>query len=230
MIRHIALAACLLTAGCGSLTSTVPESPAEVVEAVEAPVEQTDYLALGKQQGYEAAVAAQNATDNQWYEVSQKWDLAVRTLGQVPADNPNYATAQDKITEYNANRDVAAARHWAYQAEAPPAETPQTINPEPSPQSEEMTAEDYYQQGVDRYVSEQDSQGAVESFTKAIELDPNHALAYYNRGVAKLRLDDPEGAKADLTKAREIYASRGDENGVYQADDRLQQIKEKHGI
>jgi tetratricopeptide (TPR) repeat protein len=93
-----------------------------------------------------------------------------------------------------------------------------------------MTAENYYQQGVYRYVSQQDSQGAIESFTKAIELDPNHVLAYYNRGVTKLRLDNPEGAKADLMKAREIYASRGDESGVYQAEDRLQQIKENHGI
>jgi len=119
MIRNLALAATLLLiAGCGNIASTAaPEQPAEaaeVAEVVEAPVE--DFLTLGKAQGYEAAVAAQTAADNEWGEVSEKWDLAVRTLGQVPADSPNYATAQAKIAEYNANRDVAADRHFAYQA------------------------------------------------------------------------------------------------------------------
>lgn len=113
----IAIAAvALLIAGCGGLPTPTTEQPAEAVEVaevVEAPPE--DFLGLGKTQGYEAVVAAQTATENQWYNVTQQWELAVRTLGQVPADRPDYTEAQAKIAEYNANRDVAAERYRVYQ-------------------------------------------------------------------------------------------------------------------
>ena len=38
-------------------------------------------------------------------------------------------------------------------------------------------------------------------FTKAIELDPNYANAYYNRGISKENLGDLNGACADWKKA-----------------------------
>lgn len=133
MNRALALtsAACLLIAGCGSLTSTTVEQPteaAEVAEVVEAP---TDYLAQGKQQGYEAAVAAQTAVDDRWKDVSAQWDLSIASLGQVPTDSSDYATAQAKIVEYTANRDVAAERYRAYQAKA--------AAPVPAPQAPRNT-------------------------------------------------------------------------------------------
>ena len=40
--------------------------------------------------------------------------------------------------------------------------------------------------------------------TKAIELDPNNALAYSNRGASKNRLEDYYGAIADCTRAIEL--------------------------
>jgi len=121
MIRNLALAATLLLiAGCGNIASTAPEQPAEaaeVAEVVEPPVEQTDFLAIGKQQGYEAAVAAQTAVDDRWKDVTGQWDLAIASLGQVPTDSPNYAEAQAKITEYTANREAASARYNAHLAD-----------------------------------------------------------------------------------------------------------------
>lgn len=42
---------------------------------------------------------------------------------------------------------------------------------------------------------------AINDFSRVIQLDPNSADAYYNRGVVQLRLQDWEGAKADLTTA-----------------------------
>ena len=49
-----------------------------------------------------------------------------------------------------------------------------------------------------------------------MEIDPTYALAYSNRGSAKERLKDYEGAVADFTKAIEIdpkfasaYSNRG---------------------
>ena len=85
---------------------------AEVAEAPEtAP---TDYLAEGKAEGYSTAVAAQTATGNDWNDVGLGWDAAMRSLGKVPADSPDYAEAQSKLAEYTANREVASARYDAH--------------------------------------------------------------------------------------------------------------------
>jgi len=46
---------------------------------------------------------------------------------------------------------------------------------------------------------------AFRLFTKAIEINPNHAEAYINRGNAWGKKGDLGKAKADLDKAKEIY-------------------------
>ncbi len=47
--------------------------------------------------------------------------------------------------------------------------------------------------------------GAIADWTKAIELYPQVAHAYYNRGKAKRLLDDYEGAISDYSKAIALY-------------------------
>jgi Tfp pilus assembly protein PilF len=42
---------------------------------------------------------------------------------------------------------------------------------------------------------------AVADFDRAIELEPQMADAFVNRGLARLALKDPAGAEADLTRA-----------------------------
>ena len=61
-----------------------------------------------------------------------------------------------------------------------------------------------------------DYNGAIADYTKAIELNPNYALAYYNRGISKKDLEDNYGAIADYNKAIELdpnytsaYVNRG---------------------
>ena len=49
-----------------------------------------------------------------------------------------------------------------------------------------------------------DYYGAISDFTKAIEINPNDAVAFYNRGIAKDDLKDYYGAIADYKKAIEI--------------------------
>jgi Tfp pilus assembly protein PilF len=44
----------------------------------------------------------------------------------------------------------------------------------------------------------------MKDFNQAINLNPNHLKAFYNRALAKGRLDDYESAIDDLTKAIEI--------------------------
>ena len=61
----------------------------------------------------------------------------------------------------------------------------------------------YYNQGVDKY-NAGNYQGAIDDYTKAIDVDPQNAYAYYNRGKAKYDLLDYQGAIADYTKAIEI--------------------------
>lgn len=57
-----------------------------------------------------------------------------------------------------------------------------------------------------------DFKGAVEEWTRLIELEPNLAGAYHNRGNAKDDLKDYDGAIADLTKALGLKATEGSVN------------------
>ena len=68
---------------------------------------------------------------------------------------------------------------------------------------EPKTASEYLDRGCDKD-DKRDSKGAIEDYTKAIELDPNYAEAYANRGCAKEELGDKEGAIADRQKAADL--------------------------
>ncbi len=64
---------------------------------------------------------------------------------------------------------------------------------------------------------EEDYQGAISDYTKAIELDPRDAKKYFHRGMAKKLSEDYQGAIIDYTKAIEVdpkvsefYFERGD--------------------
>ena len=46
-----------------------------------------------------------------------------------------------------------------------------------------------------------DYKGAIEDCSKAIELDTLYAMAYYNRGIARLNLTEYENAIIDFEKA-----------------------------
>lgn len=63
-----------------------------------------------------------------------------------------------------------------------------------------QTANDY----LDRGNEAKQSNTKIFYYSKAIALDPNFALAYLNRGVTKVELEDYVGALADLNKAIEI--------------------------
>ena len=61
----------------------------------------------------------------------------------------------------------------------------------------------YYNQGVDKYDS-LDYQGAIDDYTKAIEIEPNKAYLYNYRASAKRKLGDNEGADEDDKKAEKL--------------------------
>ena len=51
---------------------------------------------------------------------------------------------------------------------------------------------------------EGDFSGALDDYSKAIEINPKNAKAYYNRGYAKKELPDLKGACDDWKKAAEL--------------------------
>jgi len=55
------------------------------------------------------------------------------------------------------------------------------------------TARQFFDRGYDKY-KQGDYQGTIENYTEAIRLKPDYAIAYNNRGLARERLEDYEGA------------------------------------
>jgi len=78
-----------------------------------------------------------------------------------------------------------------------------------------MNADILFRRAIKQFTRKQ-YPGAIADFTKAIELEPDFASAYQNRGVAKAASEDFLGAIADYTKVIELrpddaeaYYSRG---------------------
>ena len=65
-----------------------------------------------------------------------------------------------------------------------------------------------FQQGLVA-LQEQDGNGAIAAFTKAIQFNPRDALAYVNRGLAYSRAGDFRQAQSDFSRALEVDARQG---------------------
>ena len=58
----------------------------------------------------------------------------------------------------------------------------------------------------DAYTDKGDHDRALADYNEAIRLDPNNALAFCNRGRAKLNINDASG-NADIAKAKQLDPS-----------------------
>lgn len=78
---------------------------------------QNDPFILAKQQGWQAAIAAQNAPHpvEKWVAISRQWQLAIETLNRVDSQHPNYAEAQQKKAQYTTNLIAIRQRYQAEQ-------------------------------------------------------------------------------------------------------------------
>lgn len=72
-----------------------------------------------------------------------------------------------------------------------------------------LSAEDYKKRG-NINVDSGDFQGAIQCYTKALNINPNYWVAYFNRGVVKSRIGDTEGAIKDYTKSIELMPNDAD--------------------
>jgi tetratricopeptide (TPR) repeat protein len=72
-----------------------------------------------------------------------------------------------------------------------------------------QTAEEYFNKAYGKNEIK-DYQGAIEDYTKAIEINPNYSEAYNNRGTVKTNFKDYKGAIEDYTKAIGINSNYSD--------------------
>ena len=61
----------------------------------------------------------------------------------------------------------------------------------------------YYQRGREKSSSE-DLKGAIEDYTKAIEINPNNIEVYWDRGLDRFQLKDYQGVIVDMSKGIEL--------------------------
>lgn len=66
-----------------------------------------------------------------------------------------------------------------------------------------QNAQDYYLRGIENS-DINNCRGAIDDFTRAIELNPDHDLAFFNRAIEKTHLKDHAGAVKDFTRSLEI--------------------------
>jgi Tfp pilus assembly protein PilF len=64
-------------------------------------------------------------------------------------------------------------------------------------------AEKHFYQGIE-YIRQNNTNAAIEEFTKAIEIDPSYSYAYYNRALEYYRIGELERCLADYNKAMEL--------------------------
>ena len=57
-----------------------------------------------------------------------------------------------------------------------------------------------------------DYDGAIEDYSKALELDPTSSVSYFNRANSKFRKGDKRGACDDWKKAKEFGDETADES------------------
>ena len=96
-----------------------PVSQQEIDPQALPPVEE-DWIAIAKKQGWEAAIAAQNAPHSaeKWADISRLWQNALQTLENVDTQSPRYAEAQTIEAQYQENLLAIRKRYQIEQTTA----------------------------------------------------------------------------------------------------------------
>lgn len=112
------------------------------------------------------------------------------------------STVRSALGDYQgAMEDLEKAKHLS-------------LNHQPSVQSTsvatvELSAQDYYQQGVTK-LNQGDFSGAIQDFNQVLQMNNQDATALTCRGFAYARLGDNQSAIADLKMAAKLFYEQGD--------------------
>ena len=102
-----------------------------------------------------------------------------------------------------------------------------------------VTADDWFARGMLRQTGRNDHAGAIEDYTRALAVDPDHMLSLFNRGLAHTRLGQHQQALPDYQRAASLSPddpeawhalgfgriSVGDPNGAIDAYTRALELK-----
>jgi tetratricopeptide (TPR) repeat protein len=107
----------------------------------------------------------------------------------------------------------------------------------PDVTADQLTAQEYFEQAYAR--AAKDPKGAIADYSEAIRLNPEFAVAYYNRGLARRQTGDHEGASADEAEATRLEseaAKRAEgererqEGAERQRDEQLKRARERRRL
>mgnify|MGYP001793865105 CR=1 FL=1 len=101
-----------------TLSIAGPEEP-EPAPTAEAPTppQQDAFVQAVRLAEQAAADGKASVTAAEWLDLAARWQRASDLMGEVPADDPRYPTAQDRVEAYRLNSEQALARSEQIRAE-----------------------------------------------------------------------------------------------------------------
>jgi tetratricopeptide (TPR) repeat protein len=191
----------------GTGAPPLPGSAPEIQAAPEAPAAET-------QTASEEGSAPVDAEEREAEQDVEKEDEALKEVAQKHTEAPPAPPSEEAPVS-----KMPAAAPPTPQKEAPvkeePGELPEPVAPRPAdsatqskppkeltPDAEDVTAADYNNR-ANVYLGMGEYEKAVAEYTKALQLDPDHVAARYNRGLALAQLGEPARAIAEFTEVIE---------------------------
>jgi len=117
---------------------------------------------------------------------------------EVPASY--FPSAMEKLKSHYLSVPLDMVLHPAPQSDSSKvAQIQSLIAKQPTITQDQLTSEKWFEQGFKRPID--DVKGKIHDYTKAIQLKPDYADAYYNRGVTRNRMGDNSGAISDFDRA-----------------------------
>jgi tetratricopeptide (TPR) repeat protein len=144
-----------------------------------------------------------NALINQYNTAQQakNWQQAADILKQMIAAEPNRWEYQQALgnMQYNlGNYEEAAA---TFEKVIPLAENASKTDPKADPAKTKVALSQMFASEGNSYLKLKKTDKAVEAFTKAAEMDPNPAAAYFNLCATQYNTGNTQGALASCDKA-----------------------------
>ncbi len=150
---------------------------------------------------YGKALALDASNSNAFYNRA----IAKKAKGDVTGAIADYSETI-KLNPQDSDAYFNRASIYHYDLNAPEkalADYTRSIDIKPS-------ADAYTYRGVVRF-ARRDYQGAIADHTKAIELNPDYAVAYNHRGIARNAAGDARGSKLDYARALDLANSQLDQ-------------------